>query len=175
MISFNLVCDQGHEFTLWFRSSADYDTQLERKLVRCPVCDSVHVTKALMAPSVQTSRKKARLTVEATGELDQPTPSPSQPPSAASHLPVPRLPQDAFSNLPADPEKVAHALRAFKQAVMAQAEYVGDKFAEEARRIHEEEEEPRGIYGEATPQEVEELEEDGIAVMPLPNLPEEQH
>lgn len=67
------------------------------------------------------------------------------------------------------------ALKTLRDKVVAEADYVGDKFAEEARKIHDNEVEARGIYGEATPDEVTSLVEDGIDFMPLPNLPEEHN
>ena len=66
-------------------------------------------------------------------------------------------------------------LRAYRQKVVSEADYVGDKFAEEARKIHFNEVEPRGIYGQATRDEVVALAEDGIDFMPLPDLPEEHN
>ena len=73
------------------------------------------------------------------------------------------------------PEKVRELLRAYREAVTAQADYVGDRFAEEARKIHFEEVAARQIYGEASADEVAGLAEDGIAFMPLPDLPEEHN
>jgi hypothetical protein len=74
-----------------------------------------------------------------------------------------------------DQAKLVAALRALRQKVMSEADYVGDRFAEEARRIHYSEAEARGIYGEATREEVAALAEDGIDFMPLPALPEEHN
>lgn len=74
-----------------------------------------------------------------------------------------------------DHAKLIAAMRALKTKVMAEADYVGEKFAEEARKIHFSEAEMRGIYGEATPDEVTALIEDGIDFMPLPNLPDEHN
>jgi hypothetical protein len=71
--------------------------------------------------------------------------------------------------------KLREALKALRQKVMSEADYVGDKFAEEARKIHFKDVEARGIYGEATPDEVASLVEDGVDFMPLPNLPEEHN
>jgi hypothetical protein len=71
--------------------------------------------------------------------------------------------------------RILAAMRALKQKLVSEADYVGDKFAEEARKIHYEEADPRGIYGEATSEEAEALAEEGIAFMPLPNLPEEHN
>lgn len=74
-----------------------------------------------------------------------------------------------------DLAKVRELLRAYRQKVVSEADYVGDKFAEEARKIHFEEVEARGIYGEATRDEVIALAEEGIEFAPLPDLPEEQN
>ncbi len=67
------------------------------------------------------------------------------------------------------------AMRALRTKVTSEADYVGDKFADEARKIHFKEVDPRGIYGEATHEEVADLIEDGVDFMPLPNLPEEHN
>ena len=74
-----------------------------------------------------------------------------------------------------DAAKLRELLRAYRQKVVSEADYVGDKFAEEARKIHFEEVEARGIYGEATRDEVMALAEDGIEFAPLPDLPEEHN
>jgi hypothetical protein len=67
------------------------------------------------------------------------------------------------------------AMKALREKVMSEADYVGDKFAEEARKIHFKDVEAHGIYGEATRDEVAGLIEDGVDFMPLPNLPDEQN
>jgi hypothetical protein len=74
-----------------------------------------------------------------------------------------------------DQAQLRQAMRALREKVVAEADYVGDRFAQEARRIHDKETEPRGIYGEATTEEVSGLVEDGIDFMPLPNLPEDHN
>jgi hypothetical protein len=74
-----------------------------------------------------------------------------------------------------DTAKVRELLRAYRHKVVSEADYVGDKFAEEARKIHFEEVEARGIYGEATRDEVVALAEEGIEFAPLPDLPEEHN
>lgn len=71
--------------------------------------------------------------------------------------------------------QLREALRALRNKVTAEADYVGDRFADEARKIHYKEVDPRGIYGEATREEVASLVEDGIDFMPLPNIPEEHN
>lgn len=65
--------------------------------------------------------------------------------------------------------------KALAEKVRENAENVGDKFAEEARKIHFGETEARGIYGQATPDEARSLAEDGVAFMPLPVFPEDRN
>lgn len=63
MIHFALHCDHEHEFEGWFRSNDDFNGQVEKGLVACPVCGSHSVNKALMAPSVTTGRQKEKMAV----------------------------------------------------------------------------------------------------------------
>ena len=76
-----------------------------------------------------------------------------------------------------DPRMTAmrEALKEIRRQVVENAEHVGDRFAEEARKMHYDEVEPRAIYGEATGEEVEALAEEGIEFQPLPSLPEDQN
>lgn len=139
MIRFALQCDQAHEFEGWFRSNADFEQQSARQLVQCPACHSAQVSKALMAPSVSTSRIKEKIAV-GMGEAQQ---------------------------------KLMQELREVSRKVRENADYVGDKFADEARKIHFGEAVERGIYGEATRDEVTSLLEDGVEILPLPVLPDD--
>lgn len=82
---------------------------------------------------------------------------------------------ETFSAGHPDRAKLVAAMRSLREQLTSNAEYVGDRFAEEARKIHDDEAEMRGIYGEATREEVTALAEDGIEFMPLPILPEEQN
>lgn len=72
-----------------------------------------------------------------------------------------------------DAAKLRQAMIALRKKVTSEADYVGDKFAEEARKIHFEEADPRGIYGEATREEVSELLDDGVDFLPLPQIPDD--
>lgn len=74
-------------------------------------------------------------------------------------------------DVPAD-EMLKH-LRKIREEVHAKAEYVGGRFAEEARKIHFDESAPRGIYGEASADEIQGLAEDGVPFFPMPRLPED--
>lgn len=70
-------------------------------------------------------------------------------------------------------KQLREMMRALREKVVSEADYVGDRFADEARKIHFKEVDARGIYGEATREEVARLVEDGVDFMPLPHLPEE--
>lgn len=167
MIRYSLTCDKAHEFEGWFASSDAYDRQASRKLVTCPRCGSSKVGKALMAPSVQTSEKKraARRRPATDG------PAPSVPPPAATP-PAPPPPQLVAS---AEHREMLLRLRKMRDEVLAKSEYVGPRFAEEARRIHNDEASARGIHGEASPDDVKALHEDGIEVFPVPVLPDDHN
>lgn len=71
-------------------------------------------------------------------------------------------------------QKMSMMMLALKKHVEENCDYVGDKFAEEARRIHYGETDRRDIYGEATPDEARELIEEGVEVAPLPVVPSRQ-
>lgn len=160
MIRYSLICDKSHGFEGWFASSDAFDKQAKRKLVTCPACGSVKVEKALMAPNVVTSRKKAARTpaVEAT-------PVASSPQAETGHHLVASSEQ----------REMMKRLRRMRDEVLAKSEYVGPRFAVEARRIHNEETANRGIHGEATLDDVKALSEDGIDVFPVPVLPDDQN
>jgi hypothetical protein len=167
MIRYQLNCAKGHQFEAWFPSSAGFDAQAAKGLVACPDCGSTKVEKALMAPNVVTSERKraSRRTRE--------EPVPAQPPTApagkAEAQPAGRM------VLNGPQREMLRKLKEVRDKVLAEAEYVGPRFAEEARKIHHEESPSRGIYGEASPDEVQSLSEDGIDVFPIPVLPEDQN
>jgi hypothetical protein len=139
VISYSLVCDNSHKFDAWFRNAEAYEEQHDRGIVTCPMCNSVKVEKALMAPAV--SRMNSDKVSLSTGHPMQ--------------------------------SEIREMLRTMRKKVTSEADYVGDKFAEEARKIHFKEAEARGIYGEATRDEVAELIDDGVDFLPLPHIPEE--
>jgi hypothetical protein len=154
MIKFSLVCSGGHEFEGWFQSGAAYEAQLASAHLICPHCGSRSIDKAIMAPAVAKSATKE---TRATNEQ-----RPANEPAATAQVET-KIP----------PEELHRLLRQFRQEVHTKAEYVGGRFAEEARRIHFEESPARGIYGEASADEVKELAEDGIPFLPVPRLPED--
>lgn len=131
MIAYALRCHKGHEFDGWFRDSAAFDQQSRGGHLSCPSCNSVRIDKAIMAPAVSGTRKRA----ETAAQMRQ----------------------------------FATGLRKY---VQENADYVGPKFAEEARRIHYGETSERHIYGEASAEEAHELIEEGLDVAPLPPDPD---
>ena len=147
MIRYDLVCDKEHEFDGWFRDSCAYEEQAAAGRVACPACGSVKVKKQLMTPGIpaKSNRRDERPT-----QTFMPAPDPRA-------------------------KALAEMVRKLRQHVEQNADYVGDRFPEEARRIHYEEVEPRGIYGEASPDEVSSLVEEGIEVHPLPRLPDDSN
>ena len=156
MIRYALVCDHKHAFEIWFKDSADYDKQRKRGLVTCPACDSKKVEKALMAPSLGRSSKK------------------KSPPAAA---PQPEAPVPDKSPVVMSPQEseLRAKLKELREHLTKNADNVGTKFPEEARKMHYGEIEHRSIYGEASPQDAKELHEEGIEFHPLPILPDERN
>ncbi len=138
----DLQCAQLHEFEGWFASEDDYTSQLERGLVGCPMCGDTAITKKLSAPRLNLGRSR---------KSDQ-----------TRHDVV--VAQDDQTGLQA-------AWMAMARRVLANTDDVGDRFAEEARRIHYGEVEHRGIRGKASQAESEALADEGIEVMQLA-LPE---
>lgn len=141
MIVFDLRCPSGHVFEAWFASSEDWESQRQRQLVSCPICDDVEVSKAVMAPAVGAKgnrRDSSKSIAVSTAE---------------------------------DPARVKTMMAALAKAqaeLIRNADYVGSRFAEEARAIHLGEADHRQIYGETTREEAMALIDEGIAVSPLP-------
>jgi hypothetical protein len=156
VIRYALHCDSGHGFESWFRSSDDYDKQRKRGLVNCPECGSAEIEKQIMKPSLaRGSARKAREEVTAT------------PVVADEKSPVAVIsPQEQF---------LRTKLKELREHITKSADYVGEKFPELARQMHYDEIDQRSIYGEAKPDEVKELIEEGVAVQPLPILPEDRN
>lgn len=140
----NLQCDARHVFEGWFASEDDFAGQLERGLIECPVCGIRAVHKLPSAP---------RLNLGGAREAQPPAPAPA--------------PQATMVDGGTERALQAAWLQVARR-IVAQTEDVGERFAEEARRMHYGEAEERGIRGRASREETEALLEEGIAVMPLP-------
>ncbi len=149
MIHYTLVCEAEHTFEGWFRSSADFDAQAAKGFVACPTCGSTSVGRGLMAPAVQSAKAKDERE-EAAKRQSVMMPDPAQ-------------------------KMMLEAMREIRKKVTENATYVGERFAEEARKMHHGEIEHQGIYGEATSEEAAALTEEGVEFQPLPVLPEERN
>jgi hypothetical protein len=160
MIRYSLVCERKHDFEIWFKNSADYDKQSKRGLVTCPNCGSVKVEKALMVPSLGRGTKKGAAAPEPVAPPEAPAPVEAKTPVAMVS------PQE---------KEFRAKLKELRDHLTKNAENVGAKFPEEARKMHYGEKEHRSIFGEASPQEAKELLEEGVELHPLPVLPDERN
>ena len=133
----DLCCAHDHRFEGWFASEEDAQSQISRDLVQCPVCGDHAVSRLPSAPRLNLSGATAR----------EGSAKPAQPSAAPVTL-------------------QALYMKAVKQ-VLAQTEDVGERFAEEARRMHYDEAPERGIRGSASAEEVQALAEEGIETFPL--------
>ena len=143
---FNLACEHDHRFEGWFGSADDYDAQLARGLLECPMCANRIIRKLPAAPRLNLS-----------GATDAPAPRQRGADDPANRVPV----------TSPDPRAVQAMFMKMARAVIANTEDVGERFAEEARRIHYREAPERGIRGVASPDEARELADEGIEVFSL--------
>jgi hypothetical protein len=164
MIRYALVCERKHTFESWFANSAAFDKQVKRGLVSCPVCGSDEVEKAIMAPQI--ARNDRRTSVEPASE---------SPPGEAADAPAPVDDKAQVAMMSPREKEFRKKLKELREHVTKNADYVGPKFPEEARKMHYGEIEHRSIYGEASPQEAKDLSEEGIEFHPLPILPDERN
>jgi hypothetical protein len=163
MIKYALCCANLHQWDAWFDSIAGYDDQHARGLVECPFCTTTAVTKAPMAPAVRTSRALAysddgetEASSGATDMADVPAPVPASP-----NMPSP---------LDGVPPPVQAMMAHIVQSIKSTHEDVGKSFAREVRAMHDGQTDHRPIYGTATTEEVTDLLDDDIPIMPLPLL-----
>jgi hypothetical protein len=156
MIHYALVCNKGHEFDGWFADSIAYDKQVKRKLVACPHCGSAKIDKAIMAPRLSGARKRKQ-------PAELPSPAAPTPEKAPVAMISPRE------------QELRSKLKELRDHLTKNADHVGQKFPEEARKMHYGETEHRSIYGEASPEDARALAEEGIEFHPLPILPDERN
>ena len=156
MIKYQLICDEEHEFEGWFGNSSAFEAQQQSGLLSCPVCGCGAVRRALMAPNLASPKTR-----RSDPALVQPAEQAS--PSAAA------LPPDAARRM----HELMAKMRALQTKIKDECRDVGSDFAEEARKIHYGEVEPEGIYGHATTEEREALDEEGIDVLDMPWLPKD--
>ncbi len=159
MIRYSLRCDRGHAFESWFQSSTAYEQQEKRKLVNCPACGSAKVERAIMAPQIVS--KKGR-------EIAAPEPAA---PAPATEVTAPA----STPLLMAQERELRAKLKELRDHIVKNADNVGERFPNEARKMHYGDIEHRPIYGEASPDEARALIDEGVEVSPLPVLPEDRN
>lgn len=157
---FDLQCEHGHVFEGWFASAEAYENQKAGGLLTCPLCNSTEVTRKVSAARLNVSNlKRERLQ-----------------PSSGSSMPAPvsgELPQTVEPSAAASADTLARIQAEIIQhirKVLRETENVGSRFAEESRRMHYGDAEPRPIRGTATLEERQELAEEGIAVVAIPDF-----
>jgi hypothetical protein len=133
MIKYSLKCDKDHSFDAWFSDSLNFEKQNKKKLISCPSCSSLEITKNIMAPNISSKKKNSN-------KINQKN------------------------------DKVEMVLNKVRKHVENNFDYVGDKFADEARSMHYGEKEEREIYGETTIEDAVELIEEGVNVQPMPGV-----
>jgi hypothetical protein len=138
MILFQLKCQRGHEFDAWFLNSSTYESQLASADITCPHCGTAKVVKAPMAPHISRRRVSSSSSEETEYRANKVA------------------------------KKILEAVDGLRDEMEEKCDYVGDDFAEEARRIHYGETDSRDIYGEATDKEASELDEEGVDFFRLP-------
>lgn len=149
MIVFDLACASGgHVFEAWFGSTEDYEAQRARGLVSCPICGGADVEKAVMAPRVGAKGNQRDLPLPAASNVAAPATK------GASEM--------------GQIKALMHALAKAQTQALENSDYVGPRFAEEARAMHLGEADQRAIHGQATPEQARALLDEGIEVAPLP-------
>jgi len=162
MILFDIKCSDGHIFEAWFQNNEAYEQQIENDLVECPLCGCTKTSKSLMSPNIS-----------AKGEIIRDAYQSEQ--DSEDHKVTVSAHSNSSKEVSSDDVKRAldhmhNTMSKFRRQVEKSCEYVGDDFADEARKIHAGESEKRGIYGETTISETEELLEEGIDILPVPGL-----
>ena len=170
MIRYALACAKGHAFESWFANSAAFDKQKKRGLVTCPVCGSAEVEKAIMAPRLARSDAE-----EIAPPMPQPPSMPASPQPAPAALPMPVPGKSAVAMTPPQERELRQKLKELRDHIVKNADNVGERFPNEARKMHYGEIEHRPIYGEASPEDAKAPHEEGIEFHPLPVLPDDHN
>ena len=162
MIRYSLRCDRDHAFESWFQSSAAYDSQVRRKLVTYPACGSAKVERAIMAPQIVSQKGRASA---------EPAPATATATSTTTEVTTPT----STPLLMAQERELRAKLKELRDHIVKNADNVGERFPNEARKMHYGDIEHRPIYGEASPDEARALIEEGVEVSPLPVLPDDRN
>lgn len=161
MIVFDLKCENNHIFEAWFRSSDAYELQAEDGQIECPFCSSVSITKSLMSPNIGAKSNDSSIKLPDFITSDHMV-------SASAN--VPETMETSAEDVKRALDHMYNTMKKYRNHVKKECEYVGRDFAKKARAIHEGDAQIRGIYGEATLEETEELLNDGVDILPVPGL-----
>jgi hypothetical protein len=156
MIKFALICENRHSFESWFQSGSAFDAQTKAGLIQCPVCQVSRVSKAIMAPAIATRRSHEQVQepVRAIPQVEKPS---------------------KMTLLDERDRELRAAIQQVRQRIFDVAEDVGANFPDEARKIHDGLIRERPIHGQASVEEAKALIEEGISILPIPVLPDEQN
>lgn len=159
MILYDLKCRKNHVFETWFRDSDAYEEQVAAGAIACPTCGSRKIEKAVMAPRL----------ARGGGARDDAKPGPGVE-AGGEGGPGGGMALRAVEGT-AEAAELMGQLRALRQKVEETCDYVGGNFAEEARKIHYGEQDPRNIYGETSDAQAKELHEEGVTFNRIPWAP----
>ena len=176
MIKYALICDQGHTFESWFSNAEGYETQVKRGFVECPTCQTKQVSKAMMAPSVSTSRRKEAIRAQTAAMTAAAMQAQAHSAAAASAPPAPAAapePAQPLALLDEGQQALRAMVRELHEKLTENSTDVGDRFTTEARDMQSGDTPLRPIHGRAPLEEAKALIEEGVPVMPLPTLPDE--
>ena len=148
MIIYDLSCNNNHHFEGWFQSAADFESQLDRDFICCPQCDSAEVRRIPSAVAIGTHRPISN--------------------TATASTPI----ATGGAMMPAG-KQVMELYRQLVQAIAVNCEDVGTSFPDEARKIHYNEAPERAIRGQASEDECEALRDEGIPILLMPTIKEE--
>jgi hypothetical protein len=162
MIRYTLACERRHVFESWFQNSAAYDKQAASGQVTCPHCGSSKVEKTIMAPALSRGARKGAPATAAEKPTTPPTPA-----ATDEKTPV--------AMVSPEEREVRAKLKELRDHLTKNSDYVGQKFPEEARKMHYGEIEHRSIYGEASAEEAKALHDESIEFHPLPVLPDDRN
>ncbi|MHA1151614.1 MAG: DUF1178 family protein [Alphaproteobacteria bacterium] len=168
MILYDLKCRKDHVFETWFRDSAAYEEQVAAGAISCPTCGSRKIEKALMAPRLAKSGRNRDARGDARGDARQN--AQGGPEGGPKGRPGGKMATRAVKET-AESAELMGQLRELRKKVEENCDYVGGNFAEEARKIHYGEEDPRNIYGETSDEQAEELHEEGVSFNRIPWAP----
>jgi len=154
MIKFTLACENEHRFESWFQTGAAFDIQVEAGLVTCPACGARKVAKAIMAPAITGRQQEEPQAPAARRKAEAPT---------------------KVALLDTKDRELRAMIASLRTRIFAEADDVGARFPDEARKIHDGLVPERPIHGQASFEDARALLDEGIGILPIPALPDEHN